>query len=156
MPKAISIRRFAKRVRVTEAAIRKGIRNGRMPKSIRGGKIVDVALAEREWRENRDPGHDFQSPSGLTTGLTGVRQREITARATKLEQDVARRAGTLVPAAEVEVRWSARVVAARTKLLGLPSRAKQRMPHLTAADLTELDRLVREALEELGTAQATA
>lgn len=150
--KAITLVGFAKRVHVDEAAIRKAIRSGRLAQSIRGGKIVDVALAAREWRENRDPGHDFQSPSELT----GVRQREITARATKLEQDVARRAGTLVPAAEVEVRWSARVVAARTKLLGLPSRAKQRMPHLTAADLTELDRLVREALEELGTAQATA
>jgi phage terminase Nu1 subunit (DNA packaging protein) len=55
-----------------------------------------------------------------------------------------------VSSSEVKLRWSAHVVAARTKLLGLPSRAKQRLPHLTPADLATLDRLIREALEELG------
>jgi hypothetical protein len=44
------------------------------------------------------------------------------------------------------------VLQARTTLLGLPTRARQRLPHLGAADLVVLEGLVREVLEELATA----
>jgi phage terminase Nu1 subunit (DNA packaging protein) len=68
-------------------------------------------------------------------------------RTLRLENEV--REGRLVPRRSVEIWYSTRVVQARTRLLGLPSRAKQRIPHLTAADVQELDALVREVLEEL-------
>jgi len=52
------------------------------------------------------------------------------------------------------------VVGTRTHLLGLPTRAKQRLPHLSNADLGVLDGLVRESLEELadgrGAGEATS
>lgn len=37
----------------------------------------------------------------------------------------------------------------RTKLLALPSKARAALPHLTHADIGTLDRLIREALEDL-------
>jgi phage terminase Nu1 subunit (DNA packaging protein) len=37
----------------------------------------------------------------------------------------------------------------RNKLLGIPTRAKQRLPGLTTADVLILDALIREALEAL-------
>jgi len=56
--------------------------------------------------------------------------------------------------------WSKIVVGTRTHLLGLPTRAKQRLPHLSNADLGVLDGLVRESLEELadgrGAGEATS
>ena len=39
--------------------------------------------------------------------------------------------------------------AVRTRLLGLPTRIRQRLPHLTAEDVRIIDALIREALEEL-------
>ena len=44
----------------------------------------------------------------------------------------------------------ARVVAiSRMKLLGVPSRARSRLPHLTLDDVAVIEELQREALEEL-------
>jgi phage terminase Nu1 subunit (DNA packaging protein) len=61
----------------------------------------------------------------------------------------AREAGELVPVRDVEILYGTRVVSARTRLLSIPSRAKQRLPHLSPSDLAVLDELIREALEEL-------
>ena len=55
----------------------------------------------------------------------------------------------IVSTREVELTWAELVVSARMRLLGLPSRAKQLFPHLTTADLSVLDALVREELDEL-------
>ena len=41
------------------------------------------------------------------------------------------------------------VVTCRTRLLGIPSKAKQQLPHLSLSDLEVLEALVREALEGL-------
>ena len=52
-PARLSLRAFAKLVRVSHPAIRKAIRSGRLRKSVshdaRGPFIADVALARREW-----------------------------------------------------------------------------------------------------------
>jgi phage terminase Nu1 subunit (DNA packaging protein) len=39
--------------------------------------------------------------------------------------------------------------ACKTRLLAIPSRARQALPHLVAADLGVLEALIREALEDL-------
>ena len=56
----------------------------------------------------------------------------------------------LLPAAEVEATWAATLTGLRARLLALPSRAQQRLGHLTAHDVAALDREVRGALTELG------
>ena len=59
-------------------------------------------------------------------------------------------AGELVDAAEVETAWSGVLRTVRAGMLAVPSRVQQRLPHLTAHDVTEIDAEVRDALTEIG------
>jgi phage terminase Nu1 subunit (DNA packaging protein) len=149
---------LAKRLGVDRTSVFKGIQLGRLTKAVVGrnarGKlyILDVEAAITEWE-----GHAARlrldakrNGSASPSDLARATVRERIARAEKFELETERARRLLVSSSEVKLRWSTHVVAARTKLLGLPSRAKQRLPHLTPADLATLDRLIREALEELG------
>ena len=55
----------------------------------------------------------------------------------------------LVPMGEVENKWCDIITNARNKLLGIPAKAKQRIPDLDTNAVACLDDIVREALEEL-------
>ena len=150
-PAPMSVKLFAVRLGVDREAVRKAIANGRLTKSIghnsRGWpEILDVALAEREWTENQDIAK-VRGPAMV--GIGDHRKRLIKAQTRKLNQAYRERAGKLVSAQEVEMRWSTLIVTARNKLLGIPSRARQRSPELTAAQMAVIDELIREALEEL-------
>jgi hypothetical protein len=57
--------------------------------------------------------------------------------------------GELVSAAAVASKLAGLFTLCRTKLLGVPTRARQALPHLTTKDLATIERLQREALEEL-------
>lgn len=70
-------------------------------------------------------------------------------RAKTAELKYRERAGELVDAASVKAGFIDRITTARTRLLGIPSKAKQQLPHLTIADLEAIDGIVREALEAL-------
>lgn len=70
-------------------------------------------------------------------------------RSKKAELDYKRAAGELVDAKEITAAFTQLIVTSRTKLLGLPTKAKSRLPHLTLDDLNVLDDIVRESLEEL-------
>ena len=162
-PEPMTVTAFARWKGVSPKAVRQRIAAGALPKSVKRVKgrrmVVDAELAVTEWeahtrprvsetappKNGTSPAKDLP-PSALSRSTT----REREARAKLAELDYERRSGTLVRAADVERRWAARVVAARTKLLGLSSRVQQRLAHLTLADLAVIDVLVREALEELG------
>ena len=60
----------------------------------------------------------------------------------------------LVPMSEVQTTWENIVATARTKLLGVPTKAKQRIPDLDTNAMRHLDDIIREALEELAEPQA--
>ena len=53
---------------------------------------------------------------------------------------------------EVENKWCNIITNARNKLLGIPAKAKQRIPDLDTNAVACLDDIVREALEELSAA----
>lgn len=65
-----------------------------------------------------------------------------------LKNAVARR--KLVADADVETEWSGILRTVRAGMLAVPSRCQQRLPGLTAHDVSEIDREVRAALTELG------
>lgn len=78
-------------------------------------------------------------------------ERALLAREQRRKLEVERRKleGELVEIAEVR-QWVASMIAtARTRLLGVPSKAKQRIPHLERTDVFEFEELIREALEGL-------
>jgi hypothetical protein len=70
-------------------------------------------------------------------------------KAELLELDRKQKEGLLVPVADVEAKWVEIAVLVRTKVLGIPTKAKQRIPDLDVDAITALDDIVRETLEEL-------
>lgn len=173
----ISQRAFAKWLGVTHTAVQQRIQAGALSRSTRAlasGRvvIVDAELAAQEWQEATRPyvtavgtdptaaapnGHAKEpTPAGsgsrIASPLMDATLRERNARAEAIERDNAVKAGRLIEKDEAERRERTRIIAARTKLLGLPSRAKARLPHLGAADLVVLEALIRDALDELSTA----
>lgn len=66
----------------------------------------------------------------------------------ELKNAIARR--DLVPAGEVEAEWSGILRTVRAGMLAAPSRVQQRLPHLSAHDVAEIDTEIRQVLGELG------
>lgn len=77
--------------------------------------------------------------------------RREAALADMAELDRDERKGELVSVEEARDDVINRFAIVRTKLLGVPSRVAQRMPHLAAEVVPVLDDLIREALEEIAT-----
>ena len=65
------------------------------------------------------------------------------------EIDVEEREKVLVPSADVESQWVQLVTIAKTKVLGIPTKAKQRIPDLDKNAMSLLDEIVLETLEDL-------
>jgi phage terminase Nu1 subunit (DNA packaging protein) len=80
---------------------------------------------------------------------TEQRARLASAQADLAELKAAERRGELLDAAEVERTWGGVLRTVRASLLAVPSRVGARLPHLTAADVDEIDREVRDALGEI-------
>jgi hypothetical protein len=76
-----------------------------------------------------------------------MRQKYWQAKTAELEYK--KRIGELVDAKEVEARMTDEYSRCRTKLLGLPRKAKAEMPELTHVQVLKIDNLVREALDGL-------
>ena len=57
---------------------------------------------------------------------------------------------------DVQQAWSQAVNLTRTKLLGVPSTVKQRIPHLEVEEIEVITGLIREALDELAGGEVAA
>jgi phage terminase Nu1 subunit (DNA packaging protein) len=75
--------------------------------------------------------------------------RLANAQAVKVELQNAQARKELLPAKAVEAEWSAILRDVRAGMLAIPSRVQQRLPHLSAHDVSEIDREIRDALSEL-------
>lgn len=92
-----------------------------------------------------DPG---SVPSGeLTLSAAAAQEKAWKARLAELQYR--EKTGELVDARAVEMKMVEVFTRCRTKLLGIPSKLKTRLPHLTPADLRAVDAEIRQALEEL-------
>lgn len=80
--------------------------------------------------------------------LQAERLRFERERADKLAAQNAATRRDLLPASEVARTWSATLRDLRASMLAIPSRVGARLPHLTAHDLSEIDREIRDALAE--------
>lgn len=77
------------------------------------------------------------------------RARSEYEKANLLELDRKTKEGHLLRREDVEQAWGGAVNITRTRLLGVPSTAKQRIPHLEIEEVELLTTLIREALDEL-------
>jgi phage terminase Nu1 subunit (DNA packaging protein) len=123
-------------------------------------KIADAGMADREWSANTlDPGRRAAplegKPDDAIDYAEARRRREVElwrqARVKRLGDEIAlaERQGELVSVDEAKAEIVERYTRAKTKLLALPSRIKQRVPGLTIEHVTLIESMVREALEEL-------
>lgn len=171
----LSLAAYARRRGVSHVAVSKAIASGRLSASVirdeRGApKIADPDLADREWSANTRPRVDRQPadprphpaappapateaprqrPGPRVPDYNESRARREAALADMAELEVAERRGSLVPVDEARAEVQQRYTLVRTRLLGVPARVVQRMPHLAAEVVPVLDELLREALEEL-------
>ncbi|MEO0957086.1 MAG: terminase small subunit [Pseudomonadota bacterium] len=81
--------------------------------------------------------------------LLEEKARLTRAQADKAEIQLAQTRGDLVKVDDVERAWSATLRDVRAGMLAVPSRVQQRLAHLTAHDVSEIDREVREVLAEI-------
>ena len=104
-------------------------------------------------KEPRPPGMEqlagARSIPGMIPDYNDSRARSEFEKANLLELDRKAKEALLIPRDQVEKVWADAVTIARTKLLAVPTRARQRIPHLTLEEVAILDDLQREALQEL-------
>ena len=84
---------------------------------------------------------------------TVSRARTEFEKANLLELDRKTKEGLLLRREDVDQAWNQAVNLTRTKLLGVPSTVKQRIPHLELEEVELITALIREALEELASGE---
>lgn len=159
--KPTSMRGYAKRRGVSVEAVSKAVAAGRLRESIVsvGGvpKIADVELADREWEANtrqrvdgprQPPQAQGRSEADVPDYMVSRARRE-SALADMAEIEVLEKKGALVPVDQARSDVIEIFTVVKTKLLGVPSRLAQQLPHVAAAVVPVLDTFIREALEEL-------
>jgi hypothetical protein len=100
-----------------------------------------------------------QLPSDAPENLpdyTISRARSEYEKANLLELQRKTQEGLLLRREDVELAWGQAVNITRTRLLGVPSTAKQRIPHLEIEEVELLTTLIREALDELAAGEVKA
>lgn len=148
--KPMSLRGYAKRRGVSAEAVSKAITDGRLRDSVtrvRGApKIADPELADREWDTNTRPRVGAEA---TPSPLLQARVRREQAAADHAELELAQRRGELIPIADARRDVVEKFTIVKTRILAVPSRVAQRLPHVASFVLPVLDELLREALDEL-------
>jgi len=106
-------------------------------------------LAERTAKRPTKPPEPPEPTRDDLPDYNESRARSEYEKANLLELERKQKEGQLLRREDVQQAWAAAVNITRTKLLGIPSVAKQRIPHLDLEEVEVLTGLLREALEEL-------
>lgn len=159
----------ARAMGVTPEAVYAAVKAGRLPvvRTADGRELVNSETMREHWAKNtqRRIGRGPKPPAGQKAfpaarprmakteesipDYDESRARTEHLKAELLELDRKQKEGVLVKAEEVELKWVEIVTLARTKILGIPTKAKQRIPDLDTEAVTVLEDIVRETLEDL-------
>ena len=167
----ISQRAYAKHRGVTLRAVQKAIKAGRLSHSLTENaqghkKILSAEAADSEWLANTrqipEPGiivaedaEDADADPVFMNFNEAHRRLEVEkwlrerTRRRGDDLDLAKREGELISVDEARETVIAEYSTLKTKLLGIPSRAAQRLPELDQEAIGVLEDLIREALEAL-------
>tara|TARA_R100000655_G_scaffold8954_1_gene22894 strand:+ start:91 stop:591 length:501 start_codon:yes stop_codon:yes gene_type:complete len=155
----VSAAQFSRDIKVTKAAVSKALKNGRLDeaKVNREGKVfLEKEKAFRIWEQTSDP----SQPRARKTAIAASSNEELPSfnesrakreamMARLAEIEVEEKEKVLVPSEDVKRSWVQLVTIAKTKVLGIPTKAKQRIPDLDKGAMALLDEIVRETLEDL-------
>lgn len=174
----MSLTAYGRRRGVSVESVSKAIAEGRLSASVvridNQPKIADADLADREWEANTRPRIDQPrrprqqqrnsddedlDDEGLPDDVPPYKvsrarreaeeARRSAALADLAEIEVDEKRDELVPVDEARSYIIDRFAVVKTKLLGLPTRVAQQLPHLAKEVEPVVDRYVREVLEEL-------
>ena len=107
-------------------------------------------LTPQERRDQQaDAGRNLADTNEAIPDYNESRARTEHLKAELLELERKEKERILVKAEEVEAKWVEIITMARTKILGIPTKAKQRIPDLDTDAISLLDDIVRETLEDL-------
>ena len=163
----ITRKEAAEKMGVTIQAVYMAIKQGRLTamEDNQGNIVIndDTMVAEwnkksafRQMKTNPQPSSPKRKRSSVTSDLIPEyeesRARTEHLKAELLELERKQKEDSLVPMKEVQQKWTEVITTARTKLLGISSKAKQRLPDLDTNAVSCIDDIVREALEELSAA----
>ena len=162
----ISFADLAKMKGVSRSAVsqkkRAGILNGAIV-NVNGKDVLNKDEALRLWETNMVPHLSqltkVEGDNRKTTNTEEIpdfntsRSKREAMMARLAEIDVEEREKVLVSAAAVKTSWAQIISLARTKVLGIPSKAKQRIPDLDTSAMTCLEDIVRESLEDLASSE---
>lgn len=153
----LNLKQYAEHRGVQPESVRHAIKSGKISRGLVSGQRpykIDPTVADQEWvleiRLAADPSDTGGVPGIVTTAtIAESRARREAADAEFAEIKLAKEKGDLVPSADVLSEWQKVAAITRTKILGLPSKAKQRIHDLTTAQYQTLEMLAREVCEEL-------
>lgn len=155
-PKPLSLRAAALALDVTLSSLQEARDSGRI--TLVNGKVPDLEALRAEWVANTRDEHAANPLASrgaaapqLATGETRQEalRREAIARADQREMDRDLQAGKLVLASDVLQEWVKVLTAARTKILGLPSRLRADVPEMGARGFMVATNICRDVLNEL-------
>jgi len=161
----LTMRQYAIHRGVSANAVSKAVKQGRITcsRNENGYAMIDAVVADKQWSENSGHSRMYGNGDGAPPGPQSKPAEEerkgpsyaqsraareaYQARLTKLEYEEL--IGKLVNADEVRSKWIHLAGLIRTKVTGIPSKAKQRISDLSTENYLVLESLVREALEDL-------
>jgi len=165
---------YAKHRGVTQQAVSYAVQEGRITVTVdpkNGKRFIDSERADGEWDKNTDYARHPEKESakerrengaekvesvpgagsrtGNTPTITESKQikEAFLARIAKLEYE--RMSGKVVPLDEMNREWLKVCGAVKTKLLGIPSKLKGKLEHLTLEDIATIEDEIRAAMADL-------
>ena len=159
----ITRKQAADEMGVTIQAVYMAIKQGRLTaiKDNQGKIVINSDTMKDEWAKRSEPKlikkieHKTYKSSQSETeypeyGESKARTEHLKAELLELERQEKEK--SLVPVEEVNNTWQKIITNTRNKLLGVPSKAQQRLPDLDNSAVSCIDDIIREALEELSVA----
>ena len=159
----ITRKQAADEMGVTIQAVYMAIKQGRLTaiKDNQGKIVINSDTMRNEWSKKSEPKlikkieHKTYKSSQSETeypeyGESKARTEHL--KAALLEHERQEKEKSLVPVEEVNNTWQKIITNTRNKLLGVPSKAQQRLPDLDNSAVSCIDDIIREALEELSVA----
>jgi terminase small subunit / prophage DNA-packing protein len=147
LPKSVSTERLAKLLGISDRQVRELAKDGTLIRVSRGNYALESSIAAY-CRRLRDAAAGRGGES-VQTSLATERARLAREKADAEGMKNARSRGELVEAAQVEREWSDILRGVKAKLLSLPGRVQQRLPHIGRIEISEIDAEVRQTLEGL-------
>ena len=163
------MREYARRRGVAVSAVSKAVKSKRI--ALVRGKI-DPVKADKQWGANTQPGQravnirrvppsaapppaaadpsqtrDIPEPQPNTYADARAKREQLHLKSEQMDFDL--KMGSLVSSSEIREKIAKLHTEAKTRLLGVASKCKARIPQLSAIDVSIIEDLIREALGEI-------